>query len=257
MFSRDLRERVADGEITVSVRLWSRPQVKVGGRYQTAGVVIEIDSIEMLPFSAVTDDDVAASGEADGRLCGTGQLTPGRSAKTPSSTGSSSTSCSRRRRRRGRCTSAGRSWASRSWIQDRTRVDGEVLGGDPLGLGVFVDTQAHGGYLLPFGRRRGGALGFGRRSWSARRALKAGQRVARGHPTLTVARALGSPKPSSTAAPVTGRAASPTNISWSTRSSARTCASLRAATTAGKRATSNASPHSAPVRRQKGLRRCA
>lgn len=65
MFSRDLRERVADGEITVSVRLWSRPQVKVGGRYQTAGVVIEIDSIEMLPFSAVTDDDVGASGEAD------------------------------------------------------------------------------------------------------------------------------------------------------------------------------------------------
>lgn len=65
MFSRDLRERVADGEITVSVRLWSRPQVKVGGRYQTAGVVIEIDSIEVLPFSAVTDDDVAASGEAD------------------------------------------------------------------------------------------------------------------------------------------------------------------------------------------------
>lgn len=65
MFSRDLHERVADGEITVSVRLWSMPQVKVGGRYQTAGVVIEIDSIEVLPFSAVTDDDVAASGEAD------------------------------------------------------------------------------------------------------------------------------------------------------------------------------------------------
>lgn len=65
MFSRDLRERVADGEITVSIRLWSRPQVKVGGRYQTAGVVIEIDSLEVLPFSAVTDDDIAASGEAD------------------------------------------------------------------------------------------------------------------------------------------------------------------------------------------------
>ncbi len=65
MFSRDLRERVADGEITVSIRLWSRPQVKVGGRYQTAGVVIEIDSLEVLPFSAVTDDDIAASGETD------------------------------------------------------------------------------------------------------------------------------------------------------------------------------------------------
>ncbi len=49
----------------MSIRLWSRPQVKVGGRYRTAGVVIAIDSIEVLPFSAVTDDDVAASGEAD------------------------------------------------------------------------------------------------------------------------------------------------------------------------------------------------
>ncbi len=65
MFSRDLRDRVASGEITVSIRLWSRPQVKEGGCYQTAGVVIEVDSIEVLPFSAVTDSDVAASGEVD------------------------------------------------------------------------------------------------------------------------------------------------------------------------------------------------
>lgn len=65
MFSRELREAVARGKITVSIRLWSRPQVKVGGRYPTAGVVIEIDSIEVLPFSAVTDDDVRDSGETD------------------------------------------------------------------------------------------------------------------------------------------------------------------------------------------------
>ena len=65
MFSRDLRDAVARGEITVSVRLWSRPQVKVGGRYQVAGAVIEIDSIEVLPFSAVTQEDVRASGERD------------------------------------------------------------------------------------------------------------------------------------------------------------------------------------------------
>lgn len=64
-FSRDLRDGVAGGEITVSIRLWSRPQVKVGGRYGTAGVVIEVDSIELLPFSAVTDDDVRRSGEPD------------------------------------------------------------------------------------------------------------------------------------------------------------------------------------------------
>lgn len=65
MFSRDLREAVARGEITVSIRLWSRPQVKVGGRYPTAGVLIEVDSIEVQPFAAVSDDDVRASGEAD------------------------------------------------------------------------------------------------------------------------------------------------------------------------------------------------
>jgi hypothetical protein len=65
MFSPELREGVASGHITVSVRLWSRPQVKVGGRYRTAGVVIEIDSMEMLPFSAITDSDVRLSGEQD------------------------------------------------------------------------------------------------------------------------------------------------------------------------------------------------
>ena len=65
MFSRELRDAVARGEITVSIRLWNRPQVKVGGRYRTAGTLIEVDSLEILPFSAVTDDDVRASGEVD------------------------------------------------------------------------------------------------------------------------------------------------------------------------------------------------
>jgi len=65
MFSPDLREAVASGEITVSIRLWSRPKVKSGGRYATAGVVIEIDSIELLPFLAVTAADVHRAGERD------------------------------------------------------------------------------------------------------------------------------------------------------------------------------------------------
>jgi hypothetical protein len=65
MFSPELRESVASGDITVSVRLWSRPKVKAGGRYATAEVVIEVDSIELLPFSAVTEADVRLSGERD------------------------------------------------------------------------------------------------------------------------------------------------------------------------------------------------
>lgn len=64
-FSRDLRERVASGAITVSIRLWQHPMARVGGRYGVQGATIEVDEIELLPFSAITDADVRASGEPD------------------------------------------------------------------------------------------------------------------------------------------------------------------------------------------------
>jgi hypothetical protein len=64
-FSAELRDRVADGTITVSYRLWSRPQVKVGGTYRSGTVMIEIDDIELLPFSSITDEDLARTGEPD------------------------------------------------------------------------------------------------------------------------------------------------------------------------------------------------
>jgi hypothetical protein len=64
-FSPELRERVADGTITVSYRLWSRPQVKAGGVYRSGAAMIEVDEIELLPFSSITDDDLARTGEPD------------------------------------------------------------------------------------------------------------------------------------------------------------------------------------------------
>ena len=64
-FNPELREAVADGTITVSYRLWSRPQVKVGGTYRTAAVVIEVDDVELLQISSITDEDLALTGEAD------------------------------------------------------------------------------------------------------------------------------------------------------------------------------------------------
>jgi hypothetical protein len=64
-FSPDLRSRVADGTITVSYRLWSRPKVKVGGVYRSGSVLVEIDDIDLLPFSTITDDDLARTGEPD------------------------------------------------------------------------------------------------------------------------------------------------------------------------------------------------
>lgn len=64
-FSRDLREKVAAGEITLTIRLWSRPQVKVGGRYQVLSRTIEIDEIELVPFSSITREDMRRAGETD------------------------------------------------------------------------------------------------------------------------------------------------------------------------------------------------
>jgi hypothetical protein len=64
-FSRELRNDVLAGDITLSVRLWRRPQVKQGGRYRVGLGEIEIDEIELLPFAAITNEDVRRAGEPD------------------------------------------------------------------------------------------------------------------------------------------------------------------------------------------------
>lgn len=64
-FSKELREDVLSGLITVSFRLWRRPQVKAGGRYRVGAGEIEVDSVELVPFSSIDDSDLRRSGEAD------------------------------------------------------------------------------------------------------------------------------------------------------------------------------------------------
>jgi hypothetical protein len=64
-FSRELRADVLAGDITVSFRLWQRPRVKPGGRYKVGPGWIEVDSVELVPFAAITAEDVRRSGEAD------------------------------------------------------------------------------------------------------------------------------------------------------------------------------------------------
>jgi hypothetical protein len=64
-FSRELRDEVIAGGITVSFRLWRRPQVRAGGRYRVGPAQIEVDSVELVPFAVITPDDIRRSGEAD------------------------------------------------------------------------------------------------------------------------------------------------------------------------------------------------
>jgi hypothetical protein len=64
-FSRELRDQVIAGDITVSFRLWQRLQVRTGGRYPVGPAQIEIDSIDLMPFAHITAADVRRSGEPD------------------------------------------------------------------------------------------------------------------------------------------------------------------------------------------------
>ena len=45
-FTKRLRAGVRSGEITCTVRFWTRLQVRVGGRYRMEEGEIEVDSIE-------------------------------------------------------------------------------------------------------------------------------------------------------------------------------------------------------------------
>ncbi len=64
-FSRELRNDVLAGDITLSIRLWKRPRVKPGGRYRVGLGEIEVDTVELVPFAAVTVEDVRRAGEPD------------------------------------------------------------------------------------------------------------------------------------------------------------------------------------------------
>ena len=64
-FSRELRNDVLAGDITLSVRLWKRPRVKQAGRYRVGLGEIEVDAIELVPFAAITRADVRRAGERD------------------------------------------------------------------------------------------------------------------------------------------------------------------------------------------------
>jgi len=61
-FTKRLRDGVRRGEITCSVRIWTRPHVKVGGRYPMDGGAIEVDSIEPIGMPDITPELARESG---------------------------------------------------------------------------------------------------------------------------------------------------------------------------------------------------
>lgn len=54
VFTSRLRDGIRRGEITVSVRIWTRPRVKAGRRYRMQEGEIEVDSIEPIGLPDIT-----------------------------------------------------------------------------------------------------------------------------------------------------------------------------------------------------------
>lgn len=61
-FTKRLREGIRRGRIRCSVRIWTRPHVKVGGRYPMDDGHIVVDSIALISSSDITYDLARESG---------------------------------------------------------------------------------------------------------------------------------------------------------------------------------------------------
>src|SRR5438105_4994874 len=65
LFTFDAHPGIADGSITVTFRVWKRPQARVGGRYKVGPVTIEVDALDLISAEDITDADARRSGAAD------------------------------------------------------------------------------------------------------------------------------------------------------------------------------------------------
>jgi len=64
VFTKRLREGIRRGRIKCSIRVWTKPHVKVGGRYQMDQGQIVVDSIEPIEMDDITHDLARESGFA-------------------------------------------------------------------------------------------------------------------------------------------------------------------------------------------------
>lgn len=62
MFSKHLRDGIRRGRIKCSVRIWTRPHVKAGGRYRMDEGQIVVDSIVPMKIENITHDLARESG---------------------------------------------------------------------------------------------------------------------------------------------------------------------------------------------------
>jgi hypothetical protein len=62
LFTQDAWRGLADGTITLTFRAWTRPQAKVGGRYRTGGLLLEVDAVNQVDPRAISEADARRAG---------------------------------------------------------------------------------------------------------------------------------------------------------------------------------------------------
>ena len=62
VFTKKLRDGIRRGEITCSVRIWTRPHVIAGNRYRMEAGEIEVESITPIGFPDITPELARESG---------------------------------------------------------------------------------------------------------------------------------------------------------------------------------------------------
>jgi hypothetical protein len=67
LFNRETWAGLSDGTVTVALRRWKRPSVKVGGTLQTPGGLLAIDEVRPVEPEDVTVEDAVAAGFSEPR----------------------------------------------------------------------------------------------------------------------------------------------------------------------------------------------
>jgi hypothetical protein len=67
LFTSDAISGLADGTITLTFRTWTRPQAKIGGRYRTGGLLLEVSGVSQVKPAAITDADARRAGSTSAK----------------------------------------------------------------------------------------------------------------------------------------------------------------------------------------------
>lgn len=62
LFEARFREPIADGSVTLTFRRWKRSQAVAGHRYRTAAGMIEVEAVDIVDESSITDRDAKRAG---------------------------------------------------------------------------------------------------------------------------------------------------------------------------------------------------